>query len=282
MDDSCEIGHRFIVVVPDKTAEAVSKAQTEPSASEESFATKIAKSVFNMYTESLAVILGKEALELVKKIIEARDNGASLTTLSYSDSKELKLIYPPGHPREDVVYAQHPANPLMYYTASSFHRQAFEHKFAEVITLLSSLGANEIKVEHVSGWDQDFSASLGLEIPSQDAASLGVGKNAAEKSSVLFDAKLGGNDSPSIPENLIWYPHEALWQAIAIARVNNGLKNFNLSLTYSDDYGLNADFKAAIKGSGLDMGGKFEQHQSTVWKITGTFGAARQQHRTDA
>lgn len=100
--------------------------------------------------------------------MDALDKGADLTTLSYSESKEMNLIFPPGHPRENVVYAQHPANHLMYYTASSFHRQAFEHKFAEVITLLSSLSANEIKVEHVSGWDQEFSAGLGVTTPTGD------------------------------------------------------------------------------------------------------------------
>lgn len=282
MDDSYEIGHRLIVVVPDKTAEAMREAQMEQEIPEDSFAKKIAKSVFSFYGEPFAITLGKQALELIKTIMEALDKGADLTTLSYSESKNLKLIFPPGHPRENVVYAQHPANPLVYYTASSFHRQAFEHKFAEVITLLSSLGANEIKVEHVSGWGQDFSAGLDIATPTQDSASVGVGKNGTETSAVLFDAKLTGHDTPSIPENLTWYPHEALWQAVATARVNNGLKNFNLSLTYSDDYGVNAGFKTTIKGTGLDLGGKFEEHQSTVWKITGTFGPASSQRIVDA
>lgn len=277
MDDSYEIGHRLIVVVPDKTAEAMREAQMAQVAPEESFVNKIANSVFSFYGEPFAITLGKQAVELIKTIMEALDKGADLTTLSYSESKKMNLIFPPGHPRENVVYAQHPANPLMYYTASSFHRQAFEHKFAEVITLLSSLGANEIKVEHVSGWDQEFSAGLGVTTPTGDSASVGVSKKGAENTAIIFDAKLTGHDAPSIPENLTWYPHEALWQTVATARVNNGLKNFNLSLTYSDDYGLNAGFKATIKGTGLDLGGKFEEHQSTVWKITGTFGPANLQ-----
>ena len=272
MDDSYEIGHRFIVVVPDKTAEAMHEDQIEKEITEENFVTKLANSVFSFYGEHFAITLGKQAVEIIKTIMDALDKGADLTTLSYSESKKLNLIFSPGHPRENVVYAQHPANPLVYYTASSFHRQAFEHKFAEVITLLSSLGANEIKVEHVSGWDQDFSAGLGITTPSQDSASAGVRKNCSESSAVLFDAKLTGHDAPSVPGDLTWYPHESLWQAVAIARVNNGLKNFNLSLTYSDDYGLNAGFKATLKGTGLDLGGKFEEHQSTVWKITGNFG----------
>lgn len=277
MDDSYEIGHRLIVVVPDKTAEAMREVQMAQVAPEENFVKKIANSVFSFYGEPFAITLGKQAVELIKTIMDALDKGADLTTLSYSESKKMNLIFPPGHPRENVVYAQHPANHLMYYTASSFHRQAFEHKFAEVIKLLSSLGANEIKVEHVSGWDQEFSAGLGVTTPAGDSASIGVGKNGAENSTIIFDAKLTGHNDPSIPENLTWYPHEALWQTVATARVNNGLKNFNLSLTYSDDYGLNAGFKATIKGTGLDLGGKFEEHQSTVWKITGTFGPEKLQ-----
>lgn len=274
MNDSYEIGNRLIVVIPDKTAEAMREAQMEKDEPEESFAKKIAKTVFSFYGEHFAVTLGKQAVVLIQTIMDALNKGADLTTLSYSESKNLGLIFSPGHPRENVVYAQHPANPLMYYTASSFHRQAFEHKFAEVITLLSSLGAREIRVEHVSGWDQEFSAEVGITPTTQDTVKANVGKASAEKSSLLFDAKLSGHDTPSIPENLIWYPHETLWQAIATARVQNGLKNFNLSLTYSDDYGLNAGFKATLKGTGLDLGGKFVDHQSTVWKITGTFGSA--------
>lgn len=106
MDDSYEIGHRLIVVVPDKTAEAMREAQTAPSASEESFVTKIAKTVFSVYTGPFALALGKQAVDLIKTIMEAMDKGADLTTLSNSETKKLKLIFPPGHPRENVVYAQ--------------------------------------------------------------------------------------------------------------------------------------------------------------------------------
>ena len=274
MNDNYEIGHRLIVVIPDKTAEAMREAQMAQEEPEENFVLKIAKSVFSFYGEPFAVTMGKQAFALIQTIMDAINKGADLTTLSYSESKKLNLMFSPGHPRENVVYAQHPANPSMYYTASSFHRQAFEHKFAEVITLLSSLGAREIKVEHVSGWNQEFSAEIGMSAPQDSAAKAGVGKNGSETSALLFDAKLAGHDTPSVPDNLIWYPHEALWQALAIARVENGLRNFNLSLTYSDDYGLNADFKATLKGTGLDLGGKFTEHQSTVWKITGMFGSA--------
>ncbi|URG53024.1 hypothetical protein IG605_001205 [Pectobacterium quasiaquaticum] len=281
MNESYEIGHRLIVVVSDKTAEAMREAQMAQEVTEDSFVTKIARSVFSLYGEPFAITLGKQTVALIQTIMDALDKGADLTTISYSESKKLNLIFSPGHPRENVVYAQHPANPRMYYTASSFHRQAFEHKFAEVIVLLSSLGAKEIKVEHVSGWDQEFSAGIGLATPIQDSATVGVGKNGAENSALLFEAKLTGHDAPSIPDNLTWYPHEALWQAVATARVENGLKNFNLSLTYSDDYGLNAGFKATIKGTGLDLGGKFEEHQSTVWKITGTFGPTSLQGHAD-
>ncbi len=273
MNDNYEIGHRLIVVIPDKTAEAMREAQMAQEEPEESFVRKIAKSVFSLYGEPFAVTLGKQAFALIQTIMHAINKGADLTTLSYSECKKLNLMFSPGHPRENVVYAQHPANPSMYYTASSFHRQAFEHKFAEVITLLSSLGAREIKVEHVRGWSHEFSTEIGISIP-QDSAKVSVGKNGSETSALLFDAKLAGHDTPSVPDNLTWYPHEALWQALAVARVENGLRNFNLSLTYSDDYGLNADFKATLKGTGLDLGGKFTEHQSTVWKITGMFGSA--------
>lgn len=273
MEEGYEIGRRIIVVVPDKAAEAILEVQKEPPQTPDSFAVRIAKAVGALYTEPYAITLGKQAIEMIKEIMKALEKGADLTTLSYSETKRMSLIFPPGHPRERIVYAQHPASQQLYYTASSFHRQAFEHKFAEVITLLSSLGANEINVEHISGWNQDFSAKLGFTAPTKDGVAAQGGKAASDNSSALFRAKLAGHDSPAIPENLVWFPHEPIWQAVASSRINSGLKDFNLSLAYSDDYGINASFNASIKDSGLELGGKFEEHQSTIWKITGTFGS---------
>ena len=68
-----------------------------------------------------------------------------------SKSEASTIIFPPGHPRDGVLYIAHSAKPDVYYTTAEFHRVTFEHKFSEAIRLLMYLGATEISVEHVRG-----------------------------------------------------------------------------------------------------------------------------------
>ena len=50
-----------------------------------------------------------------------------------------------------------------------------------------------------------------------------------------------------------------------------GLKDFSLSVTYNDDFGINAGLKMQVAKVGLELGGKFEDHAATEWKISGKF-----------
>jgi hypothetical protein len=90
---------------------------------------------------------------------------------------------------------------------------------------------------------------------------------------LLYEASLAGTDKPTIPEGLVWYSHEPVWQSVAKGRTIFGLNDFSLSVTYEDDFGINAGLKAAVVKAGLDLGGKFEDHQSTVWRIEGKFNS---------
>jgi hypothetical protein len=62
-----------------------------------------------------------------------------------------------------------------------------------------------------------------------------------------------------------------MWQELAQARIQFGLKNFSLKVQYEDDFGVNAGLKVKVKDTGLDLGGNFEGYQSTVWDITAKF-----------
>ena len=70
---------------------------------------------------------------------------------------------------------------------------------------------------------------------------------------------------------MVWYEHEPTWQSIAKGRINYGLQDFSLSVSYEDDFGVNAGLKVAISKTGLEVGGKFEDHESTVWRLEGQF-----------
>jgi hypothetical protein len=201
----------------------------------------------------------------------ARKRG--LPVLAIGKTAAKVITFPPGHPRDEVLYVGHPTMPQVYYPMADFHRATFEHKFCEAIHLLMSLGATVIRVEHVTGWAKEFYARLSvppLEAPSETAG-VGAGQSSTKRSSLLYEAFLTGTDRPKIPKGLVWYPHEQTWQQVAKGRMQFGLNDFSLNLVYQGDFGINAGLKVAIAKAGWDLGGRFEDHQSTVWRLAGSF-----------
>ncbi|WP_156180886.1 hypothetical protein [Desulfovibrio sp. TomC] len=205
---------------------------------------------------------------LVDAIKELRGRGANILTLPRS--RYVDFILPPGHPRNNLVYAGHPAVAKKYIPIADFHRLIFEHKFAEAVDLLMCLGAKKIEVEHIAGWGREFSGklSVGLQGKSAGGEAGGHGKS---QSSILYSAEFEGRETPLLPQNMVWFSYESTWQNIAKGRINFGMKNFSLSLQYNEDYGINASLSSIIQGGGLDAGGKFENHVATTWQINGTF-----------
>ena len=213
--------------------------------------------------------------EIIKSRNRVRSDGIRLFQVGKSES--LQLVFPPGHPIDKVVYVGHPAKPTVYYTAADFHRVTFEHKFSEAIDLLMHLGATTIRVEHVRGWSREFAASLSVPLgPIDEAASMDTGAHSDSRSRLLFEATLSGETEPALPDGLVWYPHEPTWQSVANGRLRFGLHDFSLSVSYEDDFGVHADLKASALKSGLEIGGKFEDHEATTWKISGKFRTPRQ------
>lgn len=43
-------------------------------------------------------------------------------------------------------------------------------------------------------------------------------------------------------------------------------------MNYDDDFGVNAGLKLSAKKAGVDLGGNFENRESTTWKLVGKFG----------
>ncbi|WP_216856349.1 hypothetical protein [Acidisphaera sp. S103] len=236
------------------------------------FTAQVVKKALTFNATGLMIDISVEAFKAWSK---ARENGVPV--LPISREQAAGLTFRLGHPLDRVVYIGHPAIPNVYHTLADFHRRVFEHKVSEAILLLMSLGATSIRAEHVSGWSHDFSAKLSLPISGTNGkGGVEVGTKDKTKDSILFTATLSGMDSPAVPDGLMWYPHEPTWQMIAQGRLKHGLRNFTVSVNYSDDFGINLGVEASIANSGLDLGGKFEGHESTIWKLTGQFGSGTQ------
>ena len=58
---------------------------------------------------------------------------------------------------------------------------------------------------------------------------------------------------------------------IVQGRLKYGLQNFTLNVSYLDDFGIDAGLKVAIQKIGLDIGGRFEGHEETIWRLAGDF-----------
>jgi hypothetical protein len=179
---------------------------------------------------------------------------------------------PPGHPREAVLYAAHPTDPKIYLPISDFHRFAFEHKFSELLLILMHLGAVRIAVEHVSGWGRELATRLAVVLPlTEDGAAATFSRSASENRSLLFSAELAGGGSPCLPDNLVWLGFEPTWNAVAEARLRFGLKEFAVNFHYCDDFGINGGLKLRAQRAGFDLGGHFEDHKETIWRVSGRF-----------
>lgn len=218
---------------------------------------------------SVGKILGVASIEAYKALRQAWDKGLPIQPISLDEAGQLD--FPPGHPRIDTVYACHPASPSTYYPLADFHRVAFEGKFAEAMTLLMALGANSIRVEHVTGWSSDFAMNAVAAVPGVVSLAADAAQSAGIDNSLLFEASLTGQHVPTLPDQLVWYQHEPTWKSIAAGRMSDGLDAFRLNVNYRDNYGVDSKLAAAIESAGLGIGGKFESHQSTTWKIEGTF-----------
>jgi hypothetical protein len=83
--------------------------------------------------------------------------------------------------------------------------------------------------------------------------------------------RLNPSGSPRVPDDLVWFPHEPLWQEVVDARLTSGLTSFVLDVRSFDDYGVNASLKALVDKYGLEAGGSFVEHRATLWRLEGTF-----------
>jgi hypothetical protein len=263
---------QLIVVQPDDVVAATRQAEAPTTENDappdwKDSALRVGKAAFRFTILSPITDITFDALSAWAK---AREGG--LNVLQVARSEASRLQFPPGHPREQSLYVAHPALPSVYYTTASFHRMVFEHKFAEAIYLLMSLGAAQIIVEHVRGWSREFSARISTPLPEVDAK-IEASNLATSATSLLFEATLNNKQVPAIPDELVWYAHEPTWQAVAKGRIQFGLSQFSLTVNYDDDFSVNSGLKLRVQKAGLDLGGTFEDHLATTWKIHGKFGS---------
>lgn len=258
---------RYIVVESDAVIADIRKSQDEESQKTydlKKMALQVGKQLWSTSVWGQAA----SGVSYLASRLWPSENGLQPLRISFTEANSLQFVL--GHPREKTLYVVHPAKPTVYYAVASFHRLVFEHKFAEAVLLLTSLGAQEIEVEHIYGWGKEFAAQIS--VPTGEvSAGFEASTKRSSKSSILMSARYKNQRLASIPENLVWLPHEPSWEALVDGRMNRGLREFQLALNYTEDFGVNAGLKASAQGAKLEVGGTFEDHVSTSWQISAKF-----------
>ena len=221
---------------------------------------------------NLASVINPIGFYAIKAVIEWRQKKQGVDILAVPRSEAEGLTFrPAGHPLDAILYIGHPIKPATYYVASQFHRLTFEDKLSEATRLLYGLGATKIRVERMAGWSRDFATKLSVPLGTTGVQVGGDFEETQQTADrIYFEATLEGNDKPNVPQDLAWYPHEPTWQQLAEGR-QYGLKEFSLAIQYEDDFGINAGLQATASQMGIEMGGEFQNHQSTAWRMFGTF-----------
>ena len=214
--------------------------------------------------------VAKRALEAWGSVNQSIANDIPL--VSMSEVRDIQ--FPPGHPRVDELYIGHPAAGNRYYPAWDFHRAVFEHKFSEAIRLLMALGGTRIEVHHVEGWSKEVIGTMALPIPA-GSGDVQVTLKHGDSRQLLLESDLDPTwKRPFLPRGLVWYPNEPMWQAIAQGRLKHRMRTCQMVVNYEDNYGVNASLGAQIdklKGK-LKLGGKWKDHQPTIWRVRAHFG----------
>lgn len=265
---------RRLIVVSDRLTQRSERA-AQPS-SEVDRAGTLGKLAAFAPQAALLVLTGSVGLELARRLRRLRDQGTTVRPISLATAQPLR--FPPGHPRSNVVYAAHPVDAGAYIPAADFHRFLFQHKVAEAQRLIRMLGATSVMVKSVQGWDREAAAHLGLSFPEPSSGMTSTVSASAERTStsgneIITTMTLKPSGDPRVPDDLVWYPHEPLWNEIASARIESGLREFSIDVRSSDDFGINSKLKAAVDKVGLEAGGKFVEHVETTWRLEGGFAA---------
>ncbi|MDR4886024.1 hypothetical protein RGU12_00505 [Fredinandcohnia sp. QZ13] len=134
--------------------------------------------------------------------------GNDVKPILIDDAHELTL--PLGHPQPNILYVAHPLYEGVYYPAANFHPNKLETKYYELINLLTSLGAKEIKVEYIKGIKKDtsFNADANLNVFSAGA---GVNTSKSNSTNIVYNATLEGKE-PTLPQELYWFNKEISWR----------------------------------------------------------------------
>lgn len=197
------------------------------------------------------------------------------------------LTFPPSHPVVGHLYVGHPFREELYFPLEDYENHLFKSQVMELSWLLQCLGAEKIKTEHIVGssifTSQDDKRTQDTMNNSSVSSDLGVGINKIQNDTnvgkaqkinteqnsqtsnevakrINIDRTLKPIYKPYIPNDLIWYEHNEIWQSIAKQRLEGGggreSQDIQLStkdvevVTDSERKNIEKEFELLVKAKG--------------------------------
>lgn len=257
---------QLIVLVPD---EDMRQLHAPPDVDEQGADSRLRRLASAMTGRSTHTGADVRASEIRRAYESFKGQGRNVAFVTPAATATLR--FPRGEPIFGTLYAGHPTRPAEYFPVNSFHGDVFDTKVAEAITLLHSLGAFSVSVQHVRGWTRG--ANLEVESPRLPFKILG-GTTRGGSKSITFDGEYAPTTAPALPQDLSWYEREPLWRALAEGRLHSGMTRFQLDVRYDQDFGIDLSLVDSAEKLGLRLGGEFKAQRETVWRMTGHFDQA--------
>ncbi len=215
-------------------------------------------------------------VELMKKMLKSqlfRENALDVQLLNEGDARLDDLACSDGSFLVGQVYVAHPYSPTLFLSMSRFHKYLLDEKRAEFMQLAMHLGARSITLVQAERSHAEGGVEAGV------SGVAGAKASGSSTSASNFDLSATydhmPSTSPRLPDRLVWYHHEPLWQAMAAGRLEGGLSSHRVSFSYNDDFGVDASICATIEGMGFKAGGKFQESQAICQTYDLTFWPRR-------
>ncbi len=192
--------------------------------------------------------------------------GARPQWMTEEAANKLGLNFADAPVKSGVVYCKHPLKNL-YIAAADFHRELFTERAFEAISVFRQLRPTRVQLTASEGYERGFIGA----IESTGLGAANTQARASDSSTIVIDERWDGEQLPALnpgdyPDDYPWYQKDKVLQSAYSGRLEGGLKTASGSLTYADDFGVNAGLDAAIRGLGLSAGGTFVDFKNTVWE----------------
>ena len=153
------------------------------------------------------------------------------------------ILFPEGGPLIQELYVVHPYKPNVYLPYNGFNFHLLKDQAEELAYIMECLGAKSIS------WSQTLSEATDQE--NEDAMKAAIGgeykgyggkvgfendnknRNAKERLNGVLENKefnITRDKRPTIPKNLIWYPHCEKWQKESKSRLEGRLHKLRLEI----------------------------------------------------